>query len=917
MAYAVMATPEPVWRQLPDGSWAEVYLRGDEHYHYMTTLSGERIAGTEVGWEDNVDVRPAQYAPAEMQLSSYVPRSGKVRVPVILVNFTDLKFTMDNPVAKFTDFYNGAGGTNPNATGSVREYFLAASDSILDLEFEVFGPYTLKRNVAYYGANTSSSHMTNGRDLVLEAANLAYKAGVDFSQFDADNDGYIDNLSIVTAGYNEAEGASEDMIWPHYTALGNSDLYSGKKVKGYLMISEYRGSGGKQQAGIGTYCHEFGHALGLPDLYDTKNSARYTVGYWDVMCSGSYNNMGCTPPSYSAFERFAMGWQTPVQLKAVGDYSLAPMLESGVAYLIAKEEHNMSALAPSPTEYFLIENRQAVGWDAKKEALVGTGLLVSHITFNGSAWDRNTFNNNSILGYAIVSATESNPTKSTAWDVFPGKGQVYSWVPIMNDGTELVGQQLQNIREMNDQSIRFSYGPLSGDGIYLSRNELPLLVTTYEKGPVVYDTAQVEVMVKNLPNDTLQIYSTNNYFEFSVDSGMTWVRYPNIVSYALSNDSNCSLSLCVRHSPIRKSCDERAGFITIESVKTLRLQQLELRGYAPRPIYIEQPEMLDADNVSTTSFTAHWVEQEDAEYYYVTLFSMRDEKQVNVQNFDAFTDKMGISNAGWSSNFVRTTTVVSESKKAILFNVTGEQLVTKEYVVAPNQIRFWLSNNYVAVANETVGGKLLLEGRCADGNWKEIAKLRITNATRDLVKKYNLSAEDGMVQFRFTYTHDGGSGGTALDGWETHTDKTIQYVYKGTELEMPVGTNSAIFNNLQPNTTYYYAVQAYEHKSCEGNYSPLSKLQSVKTWSADDVAYSLKVQRSENGGYVVMFPEPADGMSKLYVYSADGQLVDVLDIPYSTTELMLPIFSTKALYLLKQVHSEMPEKNATGKLVTF
>ena len=110
MAYAVMATPEPVWRQLPDGSWAEVYLRGDEHYHYMTTLSGERIAGSEVGWEDNVDVRPAQYAPAEMQLSSYVPRSGKVRVPVILVNFTDLKFTMDNPVAKFTDFYNGAGG---------------------------------------------------------------------------------------------------------------------------------------------------------------------------------------------------------------------------------------------------------------------------------------------------------------------------------------------------------------------------------------------------------------------------------------------------------------------------------------------------------------------------------------------------------------------------------------------------------------------------------------------------------------------------------------------------------------------------------------------------------------------------------------------------------------------------------------
>ena len=361
----------------------------------------------------------------------------------------------------------------------------------------------------------------------------------------------------------------------------------------------------------------------------------------------------------------------------------------------------------------------------------------------------------------------------------------------------------------------------------------------------------------------------------------------------------------------------RSGHVTIESSKSMRLQQVDVSGYAPRPIYIEKPEMLAADNVSTTSFTAHWVGQEDAEYYYVTLFSMRDEKHVDVESFDAFADRLEIKNAGWSSNFVRTTKVVSESKSAVLFNVSGEQLVSKEYVMAPNQIRFWLSNNYVAIGNERVGGKLLLEGRNVDGNWKEIALLRISNTTKNLVKTYDLSAEEGMVQFRFTYTHDGGSGGTALDGWETHMDKTIQYVYKGNDLEIPAGTTSAIFNHLQSNTTYYYAVQAYEHKSCEGNYSPLSKLQSVKTWSADDVAYSLKVQRSENGGYVVMFPEPADGMSKLYVYSADGQLVHILDIPYSTTELILPTFSTKALYLLKQVHSEMSEKQATGKLVTF
>ena len=918
MAYAVMATPEPVLRQLPDGSWAEVYLRGDEHHHYMTTLSGERIAGTEFFWEDDAKVDELrQLAPREVQLDYYVPRTGKVRVPVILVNFTDLSFTMEKPVDQFADFYNGKGGNNPNATGSVRDYYLASSDSLLDLEFDVYGPYTLKHDMTYYGANASGSHMKNSRDLVSEAANLAHEAGVDLSLYDANDDGYIDNLSIVVAGYNEAEGAPENTIWPHYSMVSTPDVYSGKKLRGYLMISEYRGSGGKQQAGIGTYCHEFGHALGLPDLYDTKNSGRYTVGTWDVMCSGSYNNMGCTPPAYSAFERFMMGWQNPIQLEEAGDYSLSPMLESGVAYLIAEEKHNLSALTPSPSEYFLVENRQEIGWDANKGALVGTGLLVSHITFSASAWDRNTFNNSTILGYAIVSASESSPNKSTEWDVFPGKGKVYSWVPTLNDGTELADQQVQSIREMNDQSIRFSYGPLSDDGIYLSRNELPMLVTTYEMGPIDYDTAQVGVCAKNMPNDTLFIYTTNEHFEFSLDSGLTWVRYPNKLSYSLSGDSISKLLLTIRHSPRRKSCDVRTGYVTIESAKSLRLQQLGMSGYAPRPVYIEKPELLEADNISTTSFTAHWVGQEDADYYYLTLFSMRDEKQVDTQGFEDFTDKKGLINAGWSSNFVRTTSAVSESGVAMLFKISGEYLITKEYILSPSSIRFWLSNNYVANVDEKVGGKILLEGKCADGTWKSIATLRVLNTTKNLVKTYTLNSEDAMNQFRFTYTHDGGSGGVMLDGFEAHTDKTIQYVYKGTELEIPATMNSAILNNLQPNTIYYYAVQAYEHKGCEEHYSPLSMLQTITTWSSKDISYALKVKCQENGIYVVTLPEPADGLSDLYIYSLDGQLVEVLDIPYSTKELILPSLLENTMYLLKQINSEIPKKNATGKLVTF
>ena len=116
-AFAVVATPEPVWRQLPDGTWSEVYIRGDEHYHYLTTLDGEKIAGTTVGTLS----MPSEHlrAPQYTKLTSFVPSSGTVRIPVILLNFADVAFSIDDPVAKFDDLFNKKGGSNPNATGSV------------------------------------------------------------------------------------------------------------------------------------------------------------------------------------------------------------------------------------------------------------------------------------------------------------------------------------------------------------------------------------------------------------------------------------------------------------------------------------------------------------------------------------------------------------------------------------------------------------------------------------------------------------------------------------------------------------------------------------------------------------------------------------------------------------------------------
>lgn len=917
VSYAVVATPDPIWRQLPDGTWAEVYLRGDEHYHYLTTLSGDKIPGTEVGSMtlDSIMHSAQRVAPKKM-LDSYIPSHGKVRVPVILVNFTDLAFTMDNPQANFDDFYNGTGGTNPNATGSVYDYFVASSDSMLQLEFDVYGPYTLSKDMAYYGANSGSNHAQHGRDLVVEAATLAADAGVDFAPYDNNNDGYIDNLSIVVAGYNEAEGGHANTIWPHYSSVYNSTTFSGKRLSGYLMISEYRGSGGKQQAGIGTYCHEFGHVLGLPDLYDTQNSDRYTVGKWDVMCSGSYNNSGCTPPSYSAFERFALGWLIPIQLHDIGDYKLEPLMNSNSAYLIAAEEHNLSLMSPSPREYFLLENRQAVGWDANTEALVGTGMMVSHITFNATAWNRNTFNNGKILGYAIVGAYDSAPSTSTPRDLFPGTSMVTSWLPCLNDGTELQAQQVQNIRQMGDLSICFSYGPPSRDGIFFSPSKLEPILTSYDRRVIHYDTAYVEVLARNMGNDTLRIYSTNNYFEFSIDGGTTWGNETIYKYKGLPGDSVCTFPLLIRHTPHRQSCDMKTGYITLESMHSLKMQQIEVNGYSPRPIYITKPELSAAENISSKSFTACWLGQDDAEYYYATLFSLFDQPSVEQQSFDSFTSIENIEKAGWTANFIRPTTVVSESNTAILFASTDDQLISKEYILPINNLRFWISNNYISSSDVTASGSLLVEGRTSSGRWQEIGKIRIINTTKNLIKDYTFDTADSIMQVRFTYTHHAGEGGCALDGCKIGMDQTIQYICSGTEAKILSSDTSTVFYNLTPNTTYYFAVQAYENKGCEEAFSPLSDFQKIKTLSMDALESDLKVTRLASGEYIVKLPEPADGASALYVYTAQGELVYNVAVEYQTTQVQLPILPTKGIYFLKLVKvGRIHRKQPSGKLI--
>lgn len=918
--FAVPAIPEPVIRELADGSRDTVYLHGDEFYHFYTDKRGLLIEGSE--YRDAVLEEAYQMrlrAPLKEQLYSYVPSSGKVRVPVLLVNFSDLSFTISDPVGQFDDLFNGSGGSNPNATGSVHTYFTASSDSALDLEYVVYGPYNLSQPMAYYGGNKTSGsyteHNVRARELVLEAMDLALQNGVDFSLFDANNDGYIDNVSIVVAGYNEAEGASVETIWPHYSTINSSKFFSGKHISGYLMISEYRSSGGKVQAGIGTYCHEFGHALGLPDLYDTQKSSNYTVGEWDVMCSGAYNNNGSTPPSYTAFERFMMGWLIPEQISSAGMRTLEPIESSNRAYLIATRKHNLKTTTPSPSEYFLLENRQKVGWDAGKDALVASGLLITHITFNSEAWNYNTFNNKKPLGFAIESAGNAIQTRSSKADVFPGTTMRTSWTPTLNNGNTIDSLSLTQIRQRSDLSMSMQVG--SPEGMPAFDTEELVVETSFLKEPVHYDTARTILSVPALEQDVIRLYVSSAAFSFRVNGGEKWYSQRDTAWLSLPPSQASRYEIDVIYLANKQNCNYTYAFLTAETEDEAAGTQLTLAGRSPRPTFITTPVIDTVTHLTSTSFNILWEPQEDTDWFYYMLYTVSEGESEELEAFEHFSTIDEIHDSGWDANFAHSQSVVSALGQAVLFEQSGQYIQSPMYLYAPNAITVWLSNNFTPNSSDSeTGGTFELSGSSDGETWETVVTIPVQRTTKNVIRTFEMDTTHNWRQFRLNYTHRGGNGGAVVDDWSAFLSRSVHYIYRLKEYYIDGSGHEIVFRLLEPGTTYYYSMQAYEEKGCEPHYTPLSEPIAVRTKNKD-LHPHLEVVRTGEGRYDIILPELADGKHYLNVYSSSGQIYTSLKPRYGTEKVSLPFLPTGKLYMVKYYLDKMHRKDPQTKILSY
>ena len=415
-----------------DGSVISLMMVGDEYFHTLTTTDGlavQRKADGNFyyrlsdGVTDIVAHNVSERTPAEKlfigqegasltvdnlvkaassriksrranatspRKATQVPNNGSPRIPILLVQYSDYKFKDADPKATFQNFFD-------NGETSAYQYFVDQSNGKYTPQFDVYGPITLSGTRATYGGNDYWGDDKGVGQMVAEGC-LGLDSQINFKNYDNDGDGECDVVIVLYAGDGEAssyEDDCEDAVWPCQWALSSSDYnksltLDNTLVNKFAVFNELYGQDLTKIDGIGTFCHEFSHCLGLPDFYDTNYSGFFGMGDWSLLDSGSYNNDGFTPIGYSAYEKEFMGWIEIEEATENTFYTLPIFNQKSLATDKAIKITN----SKDANEYYIIENRAPQGWD--KYIYADGGLFIYHVTYNASAWSGNTVNNYSL-----------------------------------------------------------------------------------------------------------------------------------------------------------------------------------------------------------------------------------------------------------------------------------------------------------------------------------------------------------------------------------------------------------------------------------------------------------------------------------------------------------------------------------------
>lgn len=432
-SFAAKAYPGPITVIQSDGTELTVYLHGDEHFSWSSASDGTLLVQVGKNYyvaqveEDGTlkatpqlahnpesrnatekNVAEAQdkdrfFKATDATLQSlaknlntdiattrkYFPHSGAPKTLVILVQFPDCKFLSSDPKTAFNYFLNAESGEqapealtsayNGSNYGSVKQYFTEMSKGTFTPIFDVAGVVTVSESYTYYGQDASENNRDiYSKDLVVEACKLAKsQLGVNFSDYDLNNDGKADLVYIIYAGIGQNLGGDANTIWAHTRAGANYTIDNETNIYSYGLNCELNAPDKTTTnyiSGIGVFCHEFSHCMGIPDLYPYNTAAHINnqePEYWDLMDAGEYWNRGFNPAAYSPWELDIVGWDSNIE--TLND--IPQQLELQPYY----KDRKVYKIEASDGQYLLLQNLQKAGW---WQGFPSHGLLIHRINYN-------------------------------------------------------------------------------------------------------------------------------------------------------------------------------------------------------------------------------------------------------------------------------------------------------------------------------------------------------------------------------------------------------------------------------------------------------------------------------------------------------------------------------------------------------
>ncbi|MGN1263660.1 MAG: M6 family metalloprotease domain-containing protein [Prevotella sp.] len=805
---AVPADPRPKKVQLTDGTWITVTTIGDEYGSVTLADDGREVVADPLTGRFsyiNGDTADGNASTAErlrkIQAENKAIRrtnackiatTGVQRSLVLLIEFSDCRFSsMDDAHDFYNRMLNEEGFSHSNgANGSARDFFISSSAGLFRPEFVVVGPIQLPQTAAYYGSDTPTRDARVGE--VLRDACLAIDEEVDFSQFDTDGDGKVDNIYYFYAGYGQADNPSAvNTIWPQSSSLAAMDINvtcDGVTIDGYACNNElvYDGSDEPVPAGIGSFVHEFGHVLGLVDHYDVYDSRTFTVGPWDTMSTGSYNNNSHTPPLYSAFERAELGWLSYTELAQNTDTVtlLADLKDCNKALRVAVEGND--------NEFFVMENRQQTGWDAY---LPGHGMLVWHIDRDEQAWKDNTVNIDMSHQRVDIVAADGKRTDTTRdGDPFPGTEDVNKAVLNAWDGTvafdfdAIVEQDATikfirsgadcriaqpatvNIIETADSSISFSWGEVAEAAYYL--------VTVSEKASEGTKTPVAGFCERRY--DAVTAVRT--------DGLMPLTDYEIGVTAAIGS---------------YRSAETTAQTTTTDT-----------------PFEKLRPTETDATDITANAFTGSWRAVSGADNYAVTLSQYVTGEPTELgYDFGTMNDGMPATWNTTSTTYYSVSGYYGNMAPSLRLSTDGDMLEVGYEDCRMERLEFWHRS-------KNADGLIHIEVLTAEGTWEETASF--TPSADGKVVSFQTN---GAERARIRYERE--SGFVVIDDVVAVCRMPERRIVEGYDGKTVGNVLSFRFTNLAPATTYSFGVRALsgDKRSAE---SPLFTV--TTTGTSDGIA---------------------------------------------------------------------------------